>query len=383
MDWQKEQQLYFDSTSTTEMMQIPVLVNGVIKGFLMLVQSTSTLFPSGFHRLLQNAVHLIEAMLERELLLAEIRIQEEKTTVNKSNFERTLAEIEGLSQRKSHFLADFCHSLIARLNYLCSRFDDRQNTAAELLANLSRLEYIASLDAGDIPFQPEATASESFFNTIAASFQTDADQKKITLSLQIQPEIPDLWLDTVQTRRVLNSLLNHALSDTEQGWIELSIRFHHCGQDSGTLLMAVRDTGFGIDTERQKRIFDPDGGDLERVLCDRAIRLMGGCIELQSNPGKGSCVTVTLPVKRVTTATVQNNRLPVGDNRQESILIVDDIALNLKLLAAMLHKLGFKVHSADSGESALELLRNATPSAIFSDLWMPEMNGAELAKNIR
>lgn len=115
---------------------------------------------------------------------------------------------------------------------------------------------------------------------------------------------------------------------------------------------------------------------------------MSGKIVLESEIGKGSCFTLLLeniePAGRKELRDGRADAPPPSARRKHRVLLVDDVLLNLKVLQAMLRRLGVESACASSGREALEILREDTDfDLILTDLWMPEMDGAELAREIR
>ncbi|MGE4564499.1 MAG: ATP-binding protein, partial [Victivallaceae bacterium] len=170
-----------------------------------------------------------------------------------------------------------------------------------------------------------------------------------------------------------------------------------------TLIFKVIDTGIGIPAEDQHLLFEPfvqsktmrgthtgnSGTGLGLAIVKRMLEKMGGAIELESEVGKGSTFTVTL---RHVAYCANPAKLPDSSNGVEGkaselsdlqVLIVDDVQLNLMVLGAMLGKLGITPYVAGGGAEALNVLDEHRIDLVLSDLWMPEMNGAELADRIR
>ena len=114
---------------------------------------------------------------------------------------------------------------------------------------------------------------------------------------------------------------------------------------------------------------------------------MKGSLTVDSTVGKGSVFTILLPDLEICSGTAaprQDAPESAGTlDLSKKILVVDDVPLNVKVLCAMLRKIGFDPVSAPSGAKALELMRTTKPDIALLDLWMPEMNGMELAAAIR
>ena len=174
------------------------------------------------------------------------------------------------------------------------------------------------------------------------------------------------------------------------------------GTGTGTLVIRVADTGIGISPENAAKVFEPfvqdtgtrgtriyEGSGLGLAISRRMVSRMGGRIELESTPGVGSVFTVRIEKLRYEDEPARS-AVPsaVPDDSAEGrlrgrILLVDDVSLNLKVLQAMLKRLGIDSVSASSGSEALELLAKEPDfNLILSDLWMPGMDGFEFAKKV-
>ena len=189
---------------------------------------------------------------------------------------------------------------------------------------------------------------------------------------------------------------------TKAGSIRIVIDFRPESDEAGTLTIRVIDTGIGISEQGQKTIFEPfvqdhevrgshayQGTGLGLTISSRLIGQMGGRMALDSKVGEGSCFTVILEhVRYERTGLPEAAEKAPGEQepvliRPLSLLLVDDVAMNLKVLAAMLKKLGVSTECASSGAEALEQLKSFTPDMILTDMWMPGMNGTELAEKVR
>ncbi|MDD3587576.1 MAG: response regulator, partial [Thermoguttaceae bacterium] len=130
------------------------------------------------------------------------------------------------------------------------------------------------------------------------------------------------------------------------------------------------------------------GTGLALAICKRMIEKMSGEVLLNSIPGKGSEFKVILRDVPWTTHKIENVEIPpteppVALSVSKRVLVVDDVAMNLKVMSALLNKLGQHVITSTSADEAWNILQNTPVDVLLTDLWMPGMNGAELTSKIR
>ena len=217
------------------------------------------------------------------------------------------------------------------------------------------------------------------------------------------PPLPEMELDKLRVRQVLFNLIGNAVKFTCEGSVTLKAEYQpdHDGTCEFTFL--VIDTGPGIAPEDQARLMEPfvqlsrirgaaagnSGTGLGLTISRRLIEKMGGTLWLKSEPGRGSVFGATLRHIRISKerkpAEPSEDKAPAcGRASALSILIVDDVAMNLKVMKALCRKAGIeKIETALSGKEALALLEAHSFDLVLTDMWMPEMNGAELASRVR
>ena len=160
----------------------------------------------------------------------------------------------------------------------------------------------------------------------------------------------------------------------------------------------MEDTGIGIAEDRQLEMLKPyeqtgvlqirmEGTGLGLAISRSLVELMGGTMSLKSQLGKGSTFIVELPGihyrKTVASGTTQP-AAKAGDCSEMSLLLVDDLDMNLRVLTAVCKKFGFKdIVTAHDGNEALEMMRQQHFNLVLSDIWMPNLDGFGLIEKIR
>ncbi len=332
---------------------------------------------------------------------------------------RAVLDAQNASKAKSYFLATMSHELRTPLNAVIGfsellRNDtlprSEQNEYLQsinfagnaLLKLINDILDLSKIEAGQIVITPERNDFQALCREIYSIFRLQATEKKLEFTLECDPELPYLYLDNLRLRQILLNLTGNAMKFTKAGSIRIVIDFRPESDEAGTLTIRVIDTGIGISEQGQKTIFEPfvqdhevrgshayQGTGLGLTISSRLIGQMGGRMALDSKVGEGSCFTVILEhVRYERTGLPEAAEKAPGEQepvliRPLSLLLVDDVAMNLKVLAAMLKKLGVSTECASSGAEALEQLKSFTPDMILTDMWMPGMNGTELAEKVR
>jgi CheY-like chemotaxis protein/anti-sigma regulatory factor (Ser/Thr protein kinase) len=205
--------------------------------------------------------------------------------------------------------------------------------------------------------------------------------------------------DEARLRQVLINLVGNAIKFTEQGGV--TVRLGTKNNAIAHLLLEVEDSGPGIAQEDQQRIFEPfeqlgssggnQGTGLGLSITRQFVQLMGGRIELESTPGKGSLFRIDLPLKQADKADVtrlgdveKGEVVGLAPGQPEyRILVVEDQLENRLLLAKLMESVGFQVKSAENGQQGVELFQSWRPHLIWMDHRMPIMDGDEATRTIR
>ena len=221
--------------------------------------------------------------------------------------------------------------------------------------------------------------------------------KNIEVLFHVDPNIfVTVEGDLLRLTQVLTNLLGNAVKFTEKGWVVLRMEELGRSADTITLRISVNDTGIGLAEEEQARLFKPfeqadgsitrkyGGTGLGLVICQRFVRMMGGELEVRSEPGKGSTFSFSLALPYRPVRHAWNDPDPAGAER---LLVVDDCEAARTILQDILIRFGFHVDAVASGQEALDCLVRAaqadTPySLVLLDWKMPGMNGMEVADSI-
>ncbi len=324
------------------------------------------------------------------------------------------AKLEQQSQHKSRLMAALSHDARTPLNavVLSARLLETQvkdqddpevkeclrtirNAVRNVLDLLSDLLDLSRIDAG-------ATLAEmSRFNlgeTLAeclSSIEPQARAKGLGIRFEADAVTSTrLNTDRAKLKQILSNLLSNALRYTEQG----SIRFF-AEIDAQSLIIGVEDTGVGIATQDQDKIFDEfavlehpnrlrgEGTGLGLAICRRLANLLQGEIRLVSERGSGSQFTLVLPLTVITQESepvAPPRMVPSNDGDSVgAILIAEDHVDSRRTLAKVLRRMGYRALEAGNGHEVIEIVQKERPLVVLMDVNMPEMDGVEATLALR
>jgi len=254
------------------------------------------------------------------------------------------------------------------------------------ILDMTKIET-GKLDLESIPFQPSALLDE-----VAAIMEPLAFLKRLELNIQLQPDSPH-WVmgDPGRLRQILLNLVGNAIKFTPVGAVSVAAS----ASEDGAWRFEVSDTGIGIPVELIPKLFQPfsqadmsttrkfGGTGLGLAISRRLVTMMAGSISVVSEPGKGSCFTVALPLPSAAAQKPSRQETKPYVRLAGHVLVVDDNSVNRIITSQMLVKLGFTVATAEDGLEAVEVTRKTRFDAILMDCLMPRCDGFDAAAQIR
>ncbi|MBI4804857.1 MAG: PAS domain S-box protein [Desulfovibrio sp.] len=321
------------------------------------------------------------------------------------------------TRAKSEFLANMSHEIRTPLNGVLGMLqllettepDEEQreyllgairstNRLSRLLADILD---ISRIEAGKMEI---VEAQFNFIKTqdsIKELFDAEAKAKGVNLTFGHDDTLPMVLVgDEARLRQILFNLVGNAIKFTDQGDIRVEASLLPNTNDASiNVLLTISDTGIGIPQENLKDIFEPfvqaegsysrrfQGAGLGLSIVRRLVNLLGGHITIDSSPGEGTTVFVSLPFRLPAAGRKhtepQAHPSPGMARAPLRILIAEDDSVSLVTSKRMLEKAGNFVATARDGQEALELLNNQDFDLILMDIQMPVMDGLEATRAIR
>ena len=352
---------------------------------------------------------------EGRLLYYEGSVEDITQRKEAERLQREKEQAEAANRAKSQFLANMSHEIRTPLNGVIGmlsllegtslneqqrRYAEIARSSAEMLTSLiNDILDLSKIEAGKLELECIEFDLRELLESVPEMFVQRAQSKGIDLHCRVSPEVPRrVKGDPERLRQILVNLIGNAIKFTDDGEIVLSAETIDADPDGPRLRFQVRDSGVGIPEDRIPRLFDSfvqadpstsrhyGGSGLGLAICRDLVELMGGEIGVESRLGQGSTFRMEL-----TLVPADCDAEPERHDRSLQglrAILVDDNQTNREILSEQLQRWGVQAEAFESGRLALDRMRDAAADGhpfrlVILDRMMPEMDGIELATQIR
>jgi len=354
------------------------------------------------------------------LVMAVIKTGKDLLKVEKHKQEAIVAR-----EAQAKFLANMSHEIRTPINAVIGMNEmilreNEDETVEEYAQNIKRasnmlLELVneildfSKIESGQLELVEDNYYLANIIQDEKLLLDTRIGGRPIDIQIEVDPKIPSVLIgDELRVKQVLTNLLSNAAKYTEKGTITLKVFFQWINDEKISLCFQIKDTGVGIKKEDLPTLVDEfrrlditknrnvEGSGLGLNIVKQLVYLMQGNIYVDSEYGKGSTFTVFVPQRVADKTPIGDYEQSIRKKRKESenagtyfvapnarVLVVDDNAMNLTLMKALLKRTQMQVDTAISGKECLRFTRQKDYHIILMDHMMPGMDGVETLHKLR
>ncbi|MDD4851046.1 MAG: transporter substrate-binding domain-containing protein [Gemmiger sp.] len=344
----------------------------------------------------------------------------DKTLKKNVELSKAVAQAELANRAKSTFLSRMSHDMRTPMNGIIGLTEltlEEPNLPEEVNENLKAIDdsskYLLSLindtldmnkiESGKLTLNPEPVHAKELVKNIIAIITPVAEEKGVKLEVvPINTALGYVKVDRVRTQQIFVNVLSNAIKFTPKGGtVRMEIECLKRENGFAYSRISVADTGIGMSKEFLPHIFDAfsqentaatgnyTGTGLGLSIVKNLVEVMGGNVQVESELGKGTTITVYLHIELVCGQTAQPGTLP-GETlaclEGKRVLLCEDHPLNTQIATRLLKKRGMQVECAANGQQAVALFEAAAPyhyAVVLMDIRMPVMDGLQAARAIR
>ncbi len=326
----------------------------------------------------------------------------------KKEAQRMAVKARQANLAKSEFLANMSHEIRTPLNAILGFIDllkDKesdseklkyistvQSSSNSLLGIINDILDFSKIESGNLQIEKINFNTEDEFDSLADLFRAKASEKSISLTVNLDPNMPSALInDPLRIKQVISNLLSNAIKFTNKnGRVQLNINYKN-----NNLNVGVQDDGIGIAKDKQENIFKAftqaensttrqyGGTGLGLTISSKLIKMLGGELKLHSQLNVGSKFYFSIPTEVGTyKSSLLKEKIDGSALKGKHILVVEDNKANQMFMSLVLKKFSITFEIANDGLEAIDCFKNKKYSLILMDENMPHLNGIEATKRI-
>ena len=351
----------------------------------------------------------IDSLIKKE------RMQEEK-------LKKAYDAAKSANKAKTEFLNNMSHDIRTPMNVILGYNQLMKSLLTEpkqldyqkkieqsgklLLSIINNVLDMARIESGNMKVDENFEIVGEVVDEILSTFSSEAEEKEIHLSSSMQVTHKNILCDSTKIRKIYVNLVSNAIKYTPSGGnITIIVEELPCEKEGYMKVKSeIKDTGIGMSKEYLPTLFEPfsrehntttgkvGGTGLGMAIVKKMVDLMGGSIEVESEPGKGTIFTFTL-IHKIADKKYYSRKIETAESsdsveklRGKHVLLAEDNNLNAEIAVAVLEKTGLVIDRVEDGiqcVSRIEQLPSETYDLILMDIQMPNMDGYKATQCIR